>query len=85
MSQIYNLRGVQPRHLFFHAVTGGVTNMLTQRTSKIQAEDTINRWTAAELGDKQARKNHKRMIRRRRRVLEKQESFKMINEYKKGG
>lgn len=53
--------------------------------SKIKAEDTINRWTAAELGSKQARKSHKRMIRRRRRVLEKQETVKMISEYKKGG
>lgn len=56
--------------------------MLTPRASQLQAERIMNIWTVAEMGDRRAKKSHKKSIKRQRRTLEKR-AVRNLNNYTK--
>lgn len=54
---------------------------MNQRPSKVRSLDIVSSWSYAELDTGRAKKIEKQLIKKKRRILEKREARKIINEY----
>ena len=58
---------------------------MQQKPIKIESNNAVNWWTQGEIGEKQSKKIHKKLINRRRRTLEKRELQHEIEQFLQKG